>query len=127
MNTADRSLAMVDYALRRRFAFGMLQPKIGSDSFRKFLESKGIKSDLVDLIVLRMGQLNESIANDTVNLGPGFCIGHSFFCPTGGGGAVDSIWYQQVIETEIVPLLEEYWFDDQERVEEWRGKLLADL
>jgi hypothetical protein len=80
MNTADRSLAVVDYALRRRFAFFDLKPKLGSPKFREQLERAGVPARLVGEIVSRVGALNEAISSDVTNLGPGFAIGHSFFC-----------------------------------------------
>ena len=124
MNTADRSLSMVDYALRRRFGFLTLRPEFVSERFRSDLERRGAASQLIDAIVHRMTNLNEAIAADTTNLGPGFCIGHSFFCAHGGDLGLDEEWYQQIIEAEILPLLEEYWFDHADRVDEWRERLL---
>lgn len=126
MNTADRSLAVVDYALRRRFAFFDLQPQLQSESFASAFSEAGGSDRLLSLIRGRVGELNEHIASDTTNLGPGFLVGHSFFCPT-PGTALDMRWYRAVIETEIVPLLREYWFDNPARVEEWRGRLLDQL
>jgi len=73
-----------------------------------------------------MKELNEKISGDTANLGRGFCIGHSFFCPTPSQGIPDEIWYRQVIDTEILPLLEEYWFDDLDEINIWRERLLSD-
>src|SRR5262249_44795942 len=93
MNTADRSLAMVDYALRRRFAFARLEPGFGTTQFVEWLTSKGVDDDLVRLIVARLSALNATIAADTRNLGPGFQIGHSFFCPTSTEEQIDRSWY----------------------------------
>lgn len=124
MNTADRSLAMVDYALRRRFRFITLRPEFSSEAFRAFLAGTGAKVELVKKIVSRMNTLNEAIAADTKNLGPGYQIGHSYFCPP-NGIVPDDDWYRRVIESEIVPLIQEYWFDNEQKVKEQRSALLA--
>jgi 5-methylcytosine-specific restriction protein B len=81
MNTADRSLSMVDYALRRRFGFVTLGSRIGTESFTRFHNERGTPQPVLSAINLRLTSLNEEIAHDKSNLGPGFCIGHSFFCP----------------------------------------------
>jgi hypothetical protein len=125
MNTADRSLSLVDYALRRRFAFFTLQPQYESPAFRNALSSKGVHSKVIERIVNRMVKLNADISGDIANLGPGFCIGHSFFVPN-GEQKLDDVWYRYVVETEIVPLLQEYWFDRPESASEWRERLLAE-
>jgi hypothetical protein len=124
MNTADRSLAMVDYALRRRFRFITLRPEFSSDAFGKFLADAGAAPALAKKIVTRMNALNEVIAADTKNLGPGYQIGHSYFCPRNGIKPDDN-WYRRVIESEIVPLIQEYWFDNEQKVKEQRSALLA--
>ena len=123
MNTADRSLAMVDYALRRRFSFAALQPAFDSPLFRTFLTDQGVDLGLANRIIERMNALNEVIGDDEKNLGPGFKIGHSFFCPLGTEESLDEEWYKRIIRSEIEPLLHEYWFDNSERVAE----LVADL
>ena len=115
MNTADRSLAMVDYALRRRFTFVDLQPQFESARFRTFLLELGDDASLVSMIIEKMTDLNAAIAGDTKNLGPGFTIGHSFFCPTSGDAVLDESWYASVVQNEIAPLLREYWFDDPDQ------------
>ena len=124
MNTADRSLAMVDYALRRRFRFITLRPEFSSDAFGKFLRAAGAAPGLTKKIVSRMNALNEVIAADTKNLGPGYQIGHSYFCPRNGMKPSED-WYRRVIESEIVPLIQEYWFDNEQKVKEQRSALLA--
>lgn len=112
MNTADRSLAMVDYALRRRFAFWTLRPAFGSDRLSSYLLSCGLSADMVKKIFSRMNTLNKEIEADR-DLGRGFLIGHSFFCsPAVQGG--EEVWYERVIESEMEPLLREYWFDKRE-------------
>ena len=124
MNTADRSLAMVDYALRRRFRFVTLRPEFSSAEFGKFLAAAGAAPELTKKIVSRMNALNEVIAADTKNLGPGYQIGHSYFCPRNGMKPSED-WYRRVIESEIVPLIQEYWFDNEQKVKEQRSALLA--
>ena len=125
MNTADRSLAMVDYALRRRFAFVRLEPAFRSDQFSNFLLAADVEEDLVTRIVDRMGELNRKIGEDRKNLGPGFEIGHSFFCPRDEDEQLDESWYKAVVRREIEPLLREYWFDRPEYVDGRIEELLA--
>lgn len=121
MNTADRSLSMVDYALRRRFCFTQLQPAYSTPEFKQFLADR-VSPSLIEHIVDRMTVLNGQISKDK-NLGRGFEIGHSFFCPIDGELSLDGAWYEAVIKREIAPLVREYWFDDLENAE----KLIADL
>lgn len=125
MNTADRSLAMVDYALRRRFAFVRLTPAFGTDQFSDFLLKAEVEEDLVNRIVERLSELNRKIREDRKNLGPGFEIGHSFFCPRDEDEQLDESWYKTVVRREIEPLLREYWFDRPEYVDERVRDLLA--
>ncbi len=125
MNTADRSLAMVDYALRRRFRFVEIEPGFETEAFRAHLtQTKGASAALVQKIIDRMSAVNADIAADNKNLGRGYRIGHSFFCPVDGLHP-DEDWYARVIKNEIVPLLEEYWFDNPEKVERHRERLLS--
>ncbi|HEX7860260.1 MAG TPA: AAA family ATPase [Verrucomicrobiae bacterium] len=125
MNTADRSLAMVDYALRRRFRFITLKPAFSSEVFVQFLKERGASTELIRQIVTRMAALNAVVHADGKNLGPGYQIGHSYFCPAGTDVRLDDAWYRRVIESEIVPLLEEYWFDDEQKVKQQHEALLA--
>lgn len=124
MNTADRSLAMVDYALRRRFAFFNIEPGFHTQAFKEHLFINGASKSLVDTVVEKMDILNNEIADDSVNLGRGFCIGHSFFCNFPLNKAVDETWYEQVVKREIEPLLREYWFDDPQKADSLVRKLL---
>lgn len=125
MNTADRSLAMVDYALRRRFSFVDVGPAFATPQFGSFLKKKGATDALVDRIVRNMTALNQVIANDRVNLGPGFCVGHSYFCTGISDVGATPEWYEDVVVSEILPLLREYWFDDLPATEEWKRRLLG--
>lgn len=127
MNTADRSLAVVDYALRRRFAFVDLTQKLESAKFRQDLARRGIDGEVAGALIGRTVALNREIVADTTNLGPGFAIGHSFFCAPLSDGEESSAWYQRIIRTEILPLLREYWFDNAEKVKSWEDQLLAPL
>jgi 5-methylcytosine-specific restriction protein B len=111
MNIADRSLALVDLALRRRFAFVGLEPKLGQ-AWRDWVVNEcNVDIGLVAEIELRITELNEKIAADA-RLGKQFRIGHSYVTPAYRLEAGDTKkWFQQVVETEIGPLLDEYWFD----------------
>lgn len=124
MNTADRSLSLVDYALRRRFAFVPLKPGFTSPGFGEHLRARGASPAIISAVIQGMQELNAAIADDKVNLGPGFQIGHSFFTPA-DGQSVGANWFRRVVDTEIRPLLEEYWFDAPERADDWCARLLA--
>jgi 5-methylcytosine-specific restriction protein B len=113
MNTADRSLAIVDYALRRRFAFISLQPDYGIN-FRSFLLSKGISEPFVDHICSSVSKVNSVIKGDN-NLGVGFQIGHSYFCSY-NAGLDEKKWWSEILNFELKPLMEEIWFDDLSQV-----------
>ena len=123
MNTADRSLAVVDYALRRRFSFASVEPAFGSEAFRDPLLKTGVADAIADRLIERMSALNEAFTADTTNLGRGYSIGHSFFMPN-EEGAYNAEWYERGVKAEIVPLLEEYWFDQPKNVSYWRERLL---
>ncbi len=113
MNTADRSLAIVDYALRRRFAFITLRPDFG-EAFLSFLKIKELSDGLIAHIVSSVKLINEEIKKD-INLGAGFQIGHSYFC-TYPGKIDEKDWFNEVVAFELKPLLEEIWFDDPVKV-----------
>lgn len=113
MNTADRSLAIIDYALRRRFAFFEFEPAFESDGFKKYLEEKNC--DKLYKLIETVKKLNTDIRNDE-SLGKDFCIGHSFFCFDDN---IDDYLLKSVVDYEIIPLLNEYWFDENDKVEEW--------
>ena len=115
MNTADRSLAIVDYALRRRFAFITLQPDYGNN-FRSFLASKGLTAGMVEHICSAVTKVNSKIKED-INLGEGFQIGHSYFC-TFTTNEDENKWWNEILSFELKPLLEEIWFDDSTIVSE---------
>ena len=118
MNTADRSLAMIDYALRRRFSFFEMHPSFNSNGFKAYME--GLNDDRINKIVDAVIQLNEIIAKDD-SLGSGFCIGHSYFCNQKG---CNDMWLSNVIEFDIIPMLREYWFDNDKKFKEESEKLM---
>ena len=127
MNTADRSLALVDYALRRRFAFWMADPTFGADRFAQHLGEHGVPEPMRRRISIRLDALNEQILKDP-QLGAGFRIGHSYFCQPPEGLTSDDAWndwYTNVVRYEIEPLLVEYWFDNTDRAAAAVNKLLV--
>ncbi|MDL2274549.1 EVE domain-containing protein [Desulfosarcina sp. OttesenSCG-928-G10] len=117
MNTADRSLAMIDYALRRRFAFFDMEPAFSSEGFRN--RQTVIQNSGFDALVAAVELLNMAIFEDA-SLGTGFRIGHSYFCTT---ERVDDAWLSSVVNYELIPLLAEYWFDEPAKVENWSARL----
>lgn len=119
MNTADRSLAIIDYALRRRFCFFELVPAFKTENFSQYLKDNNVDDAVIEKIVRKLSYLNSKIENDP-NLGSGFRIGHSYFCDCN----TDSLWYENVIKYEVAPLLEEYWFDDLETAKDLIKELL---
>ena len=113
MNTADRSLALLDYALRRRFGFYEMKPGFDSEGFREYRIAKANKK--FDSLIDCVQQLNGVIASDD-SLGDGFCIGHSYFCNV---DEIDDKVLSNIIEYELIPLLKEYWFDEPNKVRDW--------
>jgi 5-methylcytosine-specific restriction protein B len=121
MNTADRSLAMIDYALRRRFSFYEMMPGFDADGFKAYQSQ--LNSEIFDNFIGAIKQLNEVIAKDD-SLGTGFCIGHSYFC---NQETFDKQWLENVLEFDIAPMLKEYWFDDAQKYENQVTRLRAIL
>lgn len=121
MNVADRSLALVDLALRRRFAFVNLVPSLNS-AWQQWCASKGLDEAAIAHIQARMQALNAEIAADRA-LGPQFQIGHSYVTPHEPVHDAQA-WFAEVVHSEIGPLLHEYWFDAPERAEAAIAKLL---
>ena len=117
MNTADRSLAMIDYALRRRFAFFEMKPAFESEGFREY--QYGLENDKFNKLIDCVISLNQKIADDD-SLGEGFCIGHSYFCDI---EEIKENTLTDIVEFEIIPLLKEYWFDEPAKVKEWSNRL----
>ena len=123
MNTADRSLAVLDYALRRRFGFFEMSPGFTTEQFGRFME--GEDSSALESLVRTIVALNQDIASDP-GLGRGFEVGHSYLS-AGEASREDDLWLVSVVEDELVPLLEEYWFDQPERAEQWSAALRGAL
>ena len=120
MNTADRSLAMLDYALRRRFIFIDIEPAFNKPQFKNDLENKNIDKDLINKIIEKFTKLNETIKSDKT-LGKGYTIGHSYFCNRKNLNKED---YEDIINYEIAPTLKEYWFDNEDKAEKEIKELL---
>lgn len=119
MNTADRSLAMLDYALRRRFAFFEIKPGFTTDGFREYRMS--LENEKFDKLIACVESLNNVISNDE-SLGDGFCIGHSYFCNL-LPDTIDDQVLSGIVEYELIPLLKEYWFDEPTKVKDWSSNL----
>ena len=118
MNTADRSLAMIDYALRRRFSFFDIKAAFESNGFMKRQLIAG--NVIFDRLINRIEELNDKISRDS-SLGPGFCIGHSYFSNPDGEWTRDEL--RLIVDYDILPMLREYWFDDQDKLEHWESAL----
>ena len=123
MNTADRSLAMLDYALRRRFAFVEIRPAFDSDGFRAY--RAGLDNPRFEALVREVESLNRAIADDE-SLGEGFCIGHSYFCNMEADSCTDAA-LASIVDYELIPMLKEYWFDEPSKVREWSDRLRRSL
>ncbi len=117
MNTADRSLAMLDYALRRRFAFFDMKPGFESEGFRAYRAE--LNSEKFNRLIACVESLSNTITSDE-SLGEGFCIGHSYFCNL--TEATDAA-LTEIIDYELAPLLKEYWYDDRQKSIDWITRL----
>ena len=121
MNVADRSLALLDFALRRRFAFYDLEPTFG-DLWRRWVSKQcGIDDEFLRKIAVRLEKLNKTISEDK-SLGARFKIGHSYVTPNEKINDPKN-WFEQIVKTEIGPLLDEYWFDSPDIAHSNREKL----
>lgn len=141
MNTADRSLAIIDYALRRRFSFFTMKPGFDTQGFtslqsrvRDLLTHAGAPANRFDNLVAEINNINEALATDP-SLGKGFLIGHSYLSSVPVHEKTDSDldewltefndWLDAVIHYDLLPLLEEYWYDDEVQLKNWTGRLLT--
>lgn len=118
MNTADRSLAMIDYALRRRFSFFDMAPGFDSEGFAEY--SKSIPSPYFGKLVKAVKAVNDDILKDD-SLGKGFLIGHSYLVqPVHGDDRDENLFdydmTESIIEFDLIPLVSEYWFDNENRL-----------
>lgn len=119
MNTADRSLAMIDYALRRRFSFFEMEPGFNSEEFRNY--QNAFANETFNALIDQIKVLNKEIAEDS-SLGRGFRIGHSYFCGREEAGCTTD-WMRSVVEFDILPMLSEYWFDEPANLQRWEKNL----
>ena len=127
MNTADRSLAMMDYALRRRFCFYEVTPAFKRESFTDYLRAYITDKDFINTINNRLADLNCIIADEEKSgLGKGFCIGHSYFCVKPQKNQSIQQWYEAIVKYEISPLLDEYWWDNKEQAKNCIDLLLGE-
>ena len=117
MNTADRSLAMIDYALRRRFSFFEVEPGFDSEGFIHY--QNGLNNETLNELINKVKDLNREITLDK-SLGKGFCIGHSYFC---GRDVCTEEWLHSIVDYDILPMLSEYWFDDANKLQRWENIL----
>lgn len=117
MNTADRSLAMIDYALRRRFSFFEMEPGFDSEGFIHY--QNGLNNETLNELISKVKDLNHEITLDK-SLGKGFCIGHSYFC---GRDICTDEWMHSIVDYDILPMLSEYWFDDPNKLQRWENIL----
>ena len=120
MNTADRSLALIDYALRRRFSFFDMEPGFDSEGFGKYRAV--LENETFDALIDRVRELNREIEQDKA-LGKGFCIGHSYFCGLKGPEDCTTEWMRDVVDYDILQMLGEYWFDDEAKLQRWENIL----
>ena len=110
MNTADRSIAIVDYALRRRFAFCDVEPEFG-DTFKNYLGTV-LNKDFVESLCKKVNRVND-IIRTSPSLGKGLEIGHSYFCQL---NSVDdeSEWWKSICNYELFPYLREICFESED-------------
>jgi 5-methylcytosine-specific restriction protein B len=119
MNTADRNLAQIDYALRRRFSFFTMVPAFETPAFIEYQRS--FNSETFDKVIEVIKSLNNTIATDPA-LGEGCCIGHSYFC---NRKDYPDDWLRSIVTYDIIPIIKEYWLENIQKQESWKNKLLV--
>lgn len=122
MNTADRSLALIDYALRRRFSFFDMKPGYESEGFKNHVKASGNK--MLEKVVSLIIELNTEICKDD-SLGSGFEIGHSYFC--GKAENMTDSTIRGIVKYDILPTIREYWFDNEKKANEWSDRIIKAL
>lgn len=123
MNTADRSIALIDHALRRRFAFIDLEPAYNEQKFKDFVQNA--PSPKLKKLLEAIEGLNKEITDDS-SLGKGYRVGHSYFCVDNPADLTDER-LKTIVNFELLPLIEEYWFDEPDKVKDWRNNLRATI
>ena len=108
---------MIDYALRRRFSFFEMEAGFESEGFKDY-QTK-LNDESFSRLISKIQNLNAQIESDP-SLGKGFCIGHSYFA---NQEIFTDVWMKQVIQYDILPLLKEYWFDENDKVRYWEEQL----
>ena len=73
--------------------------------------------DLFNEVISKVKELNQEITHDK-SLGKGFCIGHSYFC---NQKVCTKEWLHSIIDYDLLPMLQEYWFDDEAKVQKWES------
>jgi len=122
MNTADRSLAMIDYALRRRFSFYEMKPAFDAAGFQAIKpDANTVPVANYAALITKVKDLNDVLIKE---FGTGFCIGHSYFCKAG----LTKLQLENIVNFEIYPMLQEYWFDDtttpKRKYDTWKDAML---
>lgn len=111
MNSADRSIALVDYALRRRFAFLAVEPDC---KILHRYHGDGLDAPIIEPLCTLLEEINREIGD------PAFYLGITYFLQPNLRTALPSIW-----RAEVEPFLEEYLFDRPQAVEPWRWRRVS--
>lgn len=122
MNTADRGLTRMDYALRRRFSFYKIHPAFNNPQFRDRLKLAN-SSQAVNLVneIVRLNR----IIDHTDTLGPDFEIGHSYVMDDGNIASLPEL--KDAVSFDIIPQIEEYWQDEPATAKIYAGRLKEEV